>query len=194
MRTCSQISLDLKNAKTAKAIEGELSAIGKLVGRALKSGYREVPRHRDFLLVVKDISARLRDLSGDARGYLSDRGQKVLVEEMTLPPTLPPSRDLVDPLCYSDFDRQISSLLSLAGSLAKPHVHRAKGRRPKYPERFLYAMLAHEYELATNMAANDKASRFMHLCDAVKEYCGLVDFRPEASSRASRKRRKGDRE
>ena len=192
IRSAIDAYIELKKRKRAQEIDAELRAIGARVAIALELGYRAAPRHRQFQLVVKDISARLRKLSHEAHDYLAGRGQQVLVGRRSAPPSRDSSRDLVDPLRYRAHGRQIAALLSLAGSLAGPHVRpRGQGRPHKNAERILHAMFAAAFIDATGKAANEKSQQFMTMCDALKERWQLAGYRPESSARGSRPRRKG---
>ena len=102
-----------------------------------------------------------------------------------------PSREVVDPICFSRDEDQFVALKELLGALAGPFLKKAAGRPEKYDEAALYHNLAGAYMRDTGgKAASDSSTDFMAMCDDIKIAFELDDwnqsFGPVGSLREQR--------
>ena len=177
-----------RERKSAPAVKAELAQVEKCIWRALGLIDRATWRPGEFNAVLKDLSARLRSLSPAAREYLEFRNLTIR-QDVTLSgwPQSFDSNALIDPICFTNRDDQVSALRDLLGAFAGPVTRSSgPGRRYQGLERALYHFLAAAYSLATGRAASDSSTKFMAVCSEIKRIYQLEDWNPQSLARSAR--------
>ena len=185
---CVAVYCRLRERKTASAVGAELAIIENRILRALGLSERKTWRPGEFHTIIGDISARLRNLSPDAREYLQLRNLTIWHD---LPSASADSIDhgvLIDPVCFRNRDDQVLALRDLFGAVAAP-VAREKehGRRRKDLERALYHFLAAAYSAYSGGTASDSSTKFMALCSEIKRIYQLDGWNPASLARLARR-------
>jgi hypothetical protein len=177
-----------RERKSALEVGEELALIEKCVWRALGLLDRRTWRPGEFRTTLKDISARLRNLSPAAREYL--RFRNIRIRHDVILSAWADSIDHsgpVDPICFKNRDDQVLALRDLLGAFAVPVARKeGPGQPRKDLERALYHFLATAYSRDTGRAASDSSIRFMSVCLEIKGIYQLDDWNPESLARSAR--------
>jgi hypothetical protein len=145
-------------------------------------------RPAEFRRVLKDISARLHNLSPAAQDYLESRNLNIRADcALAAWPDPDDPGMLIDPICFASRDDQVLALRDLLGAFAPPLAkQQVRGQPRKDLERSLYHFVAAAYSRDTSRAASDSSTRFMAVCLEIKRLYQLDDWNPESLARSAR--------
>lgn len=179
---CIASFLRLKGQKSGPEVEMELRQLERRVRGCLRLADHKKWRSGKFLQDLEAISGAMRRLSPRAHEYLEFRNVKLVHAIPEEWPPVAPSKEVVDPICFSASNEQLAALADLGGALAGPIARkRARGRPRTDLERALYHSLAVAFTRDTGLVVPN--ARFLAVCDVIRRIYRLKTWNPESLER-----------
>ena len=169
-----------KSGQSEQEAANEINSIGKLALSARKLVEHKRWRPTSFRQKLEYLEKLLKELSPEARNFLSYRRIRISLEEPESPDRFGFDAPVVNPIAYKVLDDQIHAVEQLYCACSGHGTTALIGAPKKLAERDLYLSIKITYEQLSDKKRLDGSVSLMAVLEAIAEAFKLENFHPES--------------